>query len=98
MERARRLWIQGPTIPAKMLSKEYFTYYIILGNLLGSIIQAGARPLAAPRALGGSSVWRTVPRAHTRHSHLAATVRPLPTLCPALQSRWTSCGRCVRSW
>ena len=29
---------QGPTIPAEMLSKEYFTYYIILGILLGSII------------------------------------------------------------
>ena len=29
---------QGPTIPTEMLSKEYFTYYIILGILLGSII------------------------------------------------------------
>ena len=30
--------IQGPTIPAKILSKEYFTYYIIIGILLGGII------------------------------------------------------------
>eukprot|EP00966_Prymnesium_polylepis_P296608 6852236-Prymnesium_polylepis.1 len=29
---------QGSTIPAKTLSKEYFTYYIIIRSLLGSII------------------------------------------------------------
>ena len=31
-------WNQGSTIPPKILSKEYFTYYIILSILLGSKI------------------------------------------------------------
>ena len=36
-------WRQGSTIPPKTLSKEYFTYYIILGILPSSISEVAVR-------------------------------------------------------
>jgi hypothetical protein len=44
---------QGITIPAKTLSKEYFTYYIILDILLSSIISPDCS--TSRRRLGGFS-------------------------------------------
>jgi hypothetical protein len=96
---------QGPTIPAEMLSKEYFTYYIILGILLGSIISLGCSTRTAPTRRfrsGAHTLQRFGPaRAHARGTRIGGggreprIVATCPIVRPALPACTPTAAHCL---